>query len=219
MLDLDALHERMVPSHPRWQKWIMHGTFRENAQNIDRQGLYPGRRRADLHCVAILDDDGDQAGLRGGTDTIVHVNAEAFLAIGGIWRYSGQGVWLTEGVRDTRDQGHIPRSCIGTIVDRVTGEPVVPTQAPATDEQGMPDDGEYALEQEFEISPEAAQSLLGNVDFSTEMPIDLTGLDDEDMPSASGSSLDRPTWEFLHPGSSAVPREPEASVPREPEAS
>ena len=164
MLDLDELHERMVSSHPKLQKWVMHGTQRESAQNIRRQGLYPGVRRADIHCVAILDDGGDQAGLREGTNTIAPINSEALIALGGAWRYSRQGVWLTEGVNDRHGWTHIPPSCIGISIDRVTGEPVFTDdmqEAPATDEQGMLDDGKYELEQELRVSPEAATSLFG----------------------------------------------------------
>jgi RNA:NAD 2'-phosphotransferase (TPT1/KptA family) len=215
MIDLDQLHEHMVPSHPKFQKWVMHGTKRENAQNIRRQGLYNHNRRADIHCVGRLDDHGDQAGLRGGTDTIVPVNTEALIALGGSWRYSRQGVWLTEGVDDGYGGHHVPPSCIGIIIDRVTGECACDDdkhQQPATDEQGMPNDGEYELEHEFQLGSEATKSLLGNIDFSLEeVPIDLTGDDrDEEMPSASGSSLAGPAGEFLHPGSAAVPRAPEA---------
>ena len=156
MIDLDRLHERMVPSHPKFQKWVMHGTKRENAQNIRREGLYNHDRRADIHCVGRLDDDGDQAGLRGGTDTIVPVDTEALIALGGSWRYSRQGVWLTEGVDDGYGGHHVPPSCIGIIVDRITGEAVFDDdkrQPPATDEQGMPNDGEYDLEHEFRLGP------------------------------------------------------------------
>ena len=66
----------------------------------------------------------DQSGLRGGTDTIVPVDALRYYNNGGEIRLSSQGVYLTVGIPDGQGGTHVPPYCLLPCIDRVTGDVV-----------------------------------------------------------------------------------------------
>jgi RNA:NAD 2'-phosphotransferase (TPT1/KptA family) len=120
---------------------MLHGTQKQFVSCIRTGGLKAGGdhgqdKRTHIHLVANIETTGARAGVRSGSDYVVKVDMERYMADGGECFWSRNNVLLTEGMWINGVNKGIPPKYILEIVDRHTGEKVHPQSAPKLDARG-----------------------------------------------------------------------------------
>jgi RNA:NAD 2'-phosphotransferase (TPT1/KptA family) len=120
---------------------MLHGTQKQFVSCIRTGGLKAGGhhgqdKRTHIHLVANIETTGERAGVRGGSDYVVKVDMERYMADGGECFWSRNTVLLTEGMRINGVNEGISPKYILEIVDRHTGEKVHPQSTPTLDARG-----------------------------------------------------------------------------------
>jgi len=122
-LNFDELLERLTPESVDWPADGLHGTFRCNVESILAEGLdvkySKNGCRAHVHFAVSIDDSRENAGIRGGTDTIVVCDLNLMHDAGMVLYRSRNNVILTPGL-----EGCVPPEFIKRIYDKRTGEPL-----------------------------------------------------------------------------------------------
>lgn len=122
-LNFNELLERLTPTSSHWAEDGLHGTFRRNMESILAGGLdirYSAHgSRAHVHFAVSIDDSRENAGVRGGTDTVVVCDLNGMYDAGMVLYRSRNNVILTPGV-----EGRVPPEFIKKIYDNHTGKPL-----------------------------------------------------------------------------------------------
>jgi len=120
---------------------MIHGTKREYADKIGREGLKAGGDRGSafrghIHLVSSVEGTKEICGVRSGSDTLVRVDIPAYMRDGGECFWSTNEVLLTEGLKSGTENFGIPPQYIVDIVDRYSGRPVRPIPTPEVTRSG-----------------------------------------------------------------------------------
>ena len=194
----ELLLQEATPDDPRWTETAFHATWSGLAASIATNGLLAGgirgqSSRTHVHLVPVVEGTAEQAGVRGGTDTLVSVDVGSAYRHGGcrFW-YSRQGVLLTEGTPLMGGKNGIAPDYIISIRDRKTGETIEPM--PASQEASS---SRSRREDEVYLNAKEARALLDNIPTSLD---ELSGKmrdlqlskprSDGTDPAASASSSD-----------------------------
>lgn len=122
-LNFEELLERLTPASIDWAEAGLHGTFRRNMESILAEGLdvkySKNGCRAHVHFAVSIDDSRENAGVRGGTDTIVVCDLKRMHDAGMVLYRSRNNVILTPGI-----EGCVPPDFIKRIYDKHTGKPL-----------------------------------------------------------------------------------------------
>jgi len=148
---------------------MIHGTVRQFADRIGREGLKAGgergsRFRGHIHLVGSVEGTKEVCGVRSGSDTLVRVNIPEFMRDGGECFWSTNRVLLTEGLKAGNENFGIPPQYIIDIVDRYTGEVVVPLPTPTVDQSGWVEGASIVAESI--VSREEAERIQKQVAFT-----------------------------------------------------
>jgi len=148
---------------------MIHGTVRQFADRIAREGLKAGGERGSsyrghIHLVGSVEGTKEICGVRSGSDTLVRVNIPEYMRDGGECFWSTNEVLLTEGLKAGTENFGIPPQYIIDIVDRYTGRVVIPLPTPPVNQSGWIE-GASIVAQSI-VTREEAERIQRQVAFS-----------------------------------------------------
>ena len=175
----------------------LHGTKRKCLPGIDKGGLVPGgvhgqAYRHHVHIVTHMAAEGETAGVRGGTDTLVRINMCGAFDAGAQFFLSKNCVYLTSGLWEGDECIGIPRRFLMDFSDTTTGCDLTPLPVAPLRENGQPagSDGIVAC---ITISEDQAEQLAGRVGFTIEDSED-DALEVEALREQAEDAEDGPDW-------------------------